>query len=275
MLQIKHGRLNGYFKMQPAIIGEYVRNHPELKPFVHAHCAGSHLHFSIDDMPVPSTKGYRIEAECITIEKFDIFYALANVRDETQEPIKRKRSSYFLVRFDDGNGNLAPNEDDPKTVVGYLRRKGFACKAGFWGRPWYFIDIADRFYMPGRPGVCYGEVVGGHSISFEEFKEIYSLYERYDKDGPIFSAPKKEPIRVIIDTSSCKERLELIARIKERYPSTKGLLLENQGGKRGFRMVAFHEGKGYGFVGTVVARDLRKQGFDHCRSAKDFIVMYC
>ena len=40
--------------------------------------------------------------------------------------------------------------------------------------------MINKKYRPGRPGVAYGSVVGGHAITFKEFKIIYNIYKKYD-----------------------------------------------------------------------------------------------
>ena len=39
--------------------------------------------------------------------------------------------------------------------------------AGFFGCPWYFIDIVNKIYKPGRPGISYGKIIGDYAITFE------------------------------------------------------------------------------------------------------------
>ena len=73
---------------------------------------------------------------------------------------------YFLVYYDCGS-NL---DIDDNPFLDYLKKEEFDCEAGFWGCPWYFVDIEDKTYKPGRPGVSYGKVIGEHAITVEEFK---------------------------------------------------------------------------------------------------------
>jgi len=83
------------------------------------------------------------------------------------------QKSYYLVSF----GKEGENEQiDPylqNKCHELLKEYGFKLKnLGGWGCPWYFIDIMRKEYIPGRPGVCYGKVIGKHFMSVEELKEV-------------------------------------------------------------------------------------------------------
>ena len=82
---------------------------------------------------------------------------------------------YLLVYYE------KPKDIDfTKTIVSeYLNKNGFKCTAGYWGCPWYFVDIENMEFKPGRPGVGYGKVLGEHAITFEEFKTIFDIYKKY------------------------------------------------------------------------------------------------
>lgn len=90
-----------------------------------------------------------------------------------------EQSVYLLVYYDDKKGNLDTEGMNPEGIVHFLKEEGFICKAGFWGCPWYFVDINNKKFKPGRPGVKYGIVIGDHAITFGEFKTIYSIYKKY------------------------------------------------------------------------------------------------
>lgn len=83
---------------------------------------------------------------------------------------------YFLVHYEHKTNNESM---DKNKLIDYLRLENFKCKAGFWGCPWYFVDIETMEYKPGRPGVGYGKVIGEHAITVEEFKTIYEIYKKY------------------------------------------------------------------------------------------------
>ena len=90
-----------------------------------------------------------------------------------------ERSCYFLVAYEE-NENSDIEDKNKDEIVGFLEKEKFERKYGFWWRcPWFFIDIVNKVFIPGRPGVCYGTVIGDHAITFEEFKTIYSMYKKY------------------------------------------------------------------------------------------------
>ena len=83
-----------------------------------------------------------------------------------------EKDIYFLV--------YVKKEKEEDNLLELLKEEEFDCMAGSWGCPWYFIDIEYKTYKPGRPGVCYGKVIGEHAITFNEFKTIYDIYKKYD-----------------------------------------------------------------------------------------------
>ncbi len=89
-------------------------------------------------------------------------------------------SLYFLVSYDDKSGNMDDSGANENVVVHFLKTEGFRCAAGFWGCPWCFVDIEEKVFYPGRPGVSYGRVVGNQAITFDEFKTIYEIYKKYE-----------------------------------------------------------------------------------------------
>ena len=87
---------------------------------------------------------------------------------------------YFLVCYDDGyNYGEGYRNGIKNELLEYLGKEHFSCAAGYWGCPWYFIDIMNKKFKPGRPGLAYGRVVGDHAITFDEFKVIYEIYKKY------------------------------------------------------------------------------------------------
>ena len=92
-----------------------------------------------------------------------------------------KMHDYILVYYKCGNkyGDRDINENYENKLLVYLEKEGFCCNAGFWGCPWFFVDIIEKRYKPGRPGVSYGGVLGDHAVTFGEFKRIYSIYKKY------------------------------------------------------------------------------------------------
>ncbi len=87
---------------------------------------------------------------------------------------------YFLVRHDNHHGNIDTEGEDPDGAVRYFKDNGFTCAAGYWGCPWYFVDIRKKIFKPGRPGVSYGYEIGNHAITLDEFKTIYNIYKKYE-----------------------------------------------------------------------------------------------
>ena len=87
-------------------------------------------------------------------------------------------NNYFLVSYDDHHGNIG---DEHNEVIKFLKDNNFCCAAGYWGMPWLFVDINNKIYLPGRPGVSYGKVIGNHTITFEDFKTIFDIFEKYEK----------------------------------------------------------------------------------------------
>ena len=90
-----------------------------------------------------------------------------------------EKNVYLLVFYEDSKGNMDTEGNDPNGVVSFLKKEGFSCTAGFWGCPWYFVDIEKKEFKPGRPGLSYGKEFGGHAITFDEFKTIYEIFKKY------------------------------------------------------------------------------------------------
>ena len=88
---------------------------------------------------------------------------------------------YFLVCYD-VKDEKERNEDG---IFHFLFKEGFISTATYWACPWVFVDIVNKKCKPGRPGVCYGRVVGDHAITFEEFKLIYEIYKKYYGTMPL------------------------------------------------------------------------------------------
>ena len=73
---------------------------------------------------------------------------------------------FLLLRYDDHQGNLGQDSE----LLSLLKKYHFICKAGYWGCPWYFIDIDSKCFYPGRPGLAYGKVVA--TIGIEQFEKL-------------------------------------------------------------------------------------------------------
>ena len=104
---------------------------------------------------------------------------------------------YFLVKYDSAIGNYDFDSEDEYGLVNYLKGEGFSCMAGYYGCPWYFIDINEKIYKPGRPGVKYGKVIGNHAITFYEFVQIYEMYKKYKGKKLLDMSIEESPARKI------------------------------------------------------------------------------
>ena len=78
-------------------------------------------------------------------------------------------SEYYLVKYDNHHGNM----NYKNKLVIFLNDNGFSCVGGFWGMPIYWINIKNKTYIPGRPGVSFGKIIGNKPIIFTKFKRIY------------------------------------------------------------------------------------------------------
>lgn len=92
----------------------------------------------------------------------------------------------FLVK-------IIKNEEDMKKGIDedhfkqYLEQEKFKNQGfGFWGCPWYFINIDSMVYVPGRPGISYANPIGGHAITEDEFKTIWEIFKSKRKKKSFF-----------------------------------------------------------------------------------------
>lgn len=58
---------------------------------------------------------------------------------------------------------------------------------------WIYININSMSYAPGMPGVPLAPPIGNHAITFEEFKNIYSVYSKYI-DLPVLRMSKEDEL---------------------------------------------------------------------------------
>lgn len=68
----------------------------------------------------------------------------------------------------------------------WLKEKGFVLdtnnfKRGYpyWSCPWVHIDLTQKKFAFGMPGVELFEPIGGHAITVEEFKLLFEIFEKY------------------------------------------------------------------------------------------------
>ena len=81
----------------------------------------------------------------------------------------------------------------------------------------------------------------------------------------------QNPVQAIINTASYEERIALANFIAKRFPSTDSTFEEPRKLRKSFSLMVFDEGKAFGKIGTIVARDLSSKGFAHYSSVEDFI----
>lgn len=66
-------------------------------------------------------------------------------------------------------------------IANWLEKEGFELCKGWWrGVDWIYININSKTYMGGMPGISVTTPVGGHAITIEEFKAIYSVFKKYE-----------------------------------------------------------------------------------------------
>ena len=95
--------------------------------------------------------------------------------------------AYFLVQLQKKEETLDKKWKD--MFISYLEKEGFTLNHNFWGCPWFFVDIKEKIYIPGRPGISYGYEIGNHAITFEEFKVIYNIYKKHGRDSFFINLP--------------------------------------------------------------------------------------
>ncbi len=87
-----------------------------------------------------------------------------------------KAKYVFLVNFEKTDYDSIGITDDH--FKSYLERECFRNPGnGFWGCPWYFINIDSMVYIPGRPGVQYARPIADCAITEEESKTIWDIYK--------------------------------------------------------------------------------------------------
>ena len=84
--------------------------------------------------------------------------------------------------------------DGNDTFTKWLNDNGFSKwdKHGYYsGCSWVYINLNNRLYAPGMPGIAITSVLGNHAITISEFKTIYKIYEKYDgNDVFVFNTKK-------------------------------------------------------------------------------------
>ncbi|MCI5797383.1 MAG: hypothetical protein MR024_02000 [Firmicutes bacterium] len=101
----------------------------------------------------------------------------------------------------------------------YLIQEGFKCIIGHnWGCPWWFVNISNKVFVPGRPGIGYAKPMCEVSITIEEFKKIYNIFKKHideekqkhideEKQKHIDEEKKKQTIKRKINLNNSEENL--------------------------------------------------------------------
>lgn len=74
------------------------------------------------------------------------------------------------------------------SFVKFLHSEGFkTCgrKGYYSGIDWIYVNINNKRYAFGVPGVAVTEPVGEHAITIEEFRVVYEIYKKYDSEQPL------------------------------------------------------------------------------------------
>ena len=91
-------------------------------------------------------------------------------------------SSSFLIKDD---SLLESWESD---FIKYLDSEGFenwGKKGYFSGINWIYVNLNNKKFAFGIPGIPITTPVGNHAITIEEFKTIYNIYKKYDGKEPL------------------------------------------------------------------------------------------
>lgn len=91
-------------------------------------------------------------------------------------------SSAFLIK----DNELKKGWDS--TFISFLEKEGFKTwgkKGYFTGINWIYVNIINKIYAFGIPGVGITTPVGNHAITKKEFMKIYNIYKKYDKEHPL------------------------------------------------------------------------------------------
>lgn len=64
----------------------------------------------------------------------------------------------------------------------YLHENGFEpwSYARKYETSWVYVNINSKIYARGMPGIGITKPLGHHAVTIEEFKTIYSIYNKYE-----------------------------------------------------------------------------------------------
>ena len=84
---------------------------------------------------------------------------------------------------------------------------------------WVFVNITQKLYAYGMPGVCIVKPLGNHAITLDEFYQIYGIYEKYDGlELMVFTEEEQKErhtIRYYVRVSDADTRRVLIETIEK------------------------------------------------------------
>ena len=69
--------------------------------------------------------------------------------------------------------------------ISFLNNEGFRTwgrKGHYIGINWIYINLNNKRYAFGLPGISITVPIGDHAITKEEFMIIYDIYKKYDKE---------------------------------------------------------------------------------------------
>ena len=126
--------------------------------------------------------------------------------DNEKVYIGRTGSESFLI-CDDSLMNI----DAP--FFEWLRKEGFAFagrKGHFDVCDWAYVNITEKIFCYGMPGVPFGASTGNHAITIEEFKVIYQIFKNYEGKGVFACRKEHGPHWYYVKPSSKDKRIELV-----------------------------------------------------------------
>lgn len=91
-------------------------------------------------------------------------------------------SSSFLIKSEELKKGYE------SSFVEFLHNEGFKTwrrKGYYSGIDWIYVNINNKRYAFGLPGIAVAEPVGNHAITIDEFKTIYDIYKKYNPEYPL------------------------------------------------------------------------------------------
>ena len=115
------------------------------------------------------------------INKKDFINALKQMSDsyDTYKKYKINKKKDFT---DENTFLIKGNLND---IIGYLSKNGFTkwSDKGYYNEcNWVYVDLQTKIFAPGIPGIKITNVVFNHSITLNEFINIYEIYLSHEKE---------------------------------------------------------------------------------------------